>query len=772
MSGEVLKKFGRYFLLDHLAQGGMAEIFRAMPASAEGLGRVIVIKRIQGGFGANSEFLQMFKSEIKVTMGFNHPNIVQLYDFGEEQNKPYISMEWVDGRNLRQFMSRFAELKQTFPVELAAHIIEQASSGLHYAHSFRDKVSGEALNIVHRDISPQNILISFEGNVKVIDFGIAKATTNLESTRAGVIKGKPSYLSPEQISGEVLDGRSDIFALGTVLWELLTGKKLFSGESDLAVLKLIESCQTHVKPPSTLNPKVPKELDYIVLKSLAKQREKRYQTAEELQRALHKFLYAFMPEFNPTDLSYYAKDLFKKEIVEDRKRIQMLNEKAEQLLQNQSDHLPEESSQPSEDEDIEPTQSKTKSKSSEHRSLILTLEEDTQNSKIEIEANPALGLEKSKISVGASSSKSTLDQSHLSLPTNTRSSGKVKNGYPVSSLSRSTLNRDTHETFEKKPRDKGKFIATLSMLILILSLFGPGMGIEIPLLSGLVGNLVGSTNAQLIIDGKQKNATVSVNGQVMAQSLPATLSGIPVGTPFQLLVVGASGSGTYQQEIILKKGEQKTLSIVLNPESPIAGTSPVSSPKVFTDPGSISPVGAPSSTATSAIKNAAPSPNSWTESIVPGKSILLSLVVQPTSSEATLMLNGKLLDPTQPSTVVPFDSTLELSIDLAGFKPFRRQFVLSASQSGNQKQYPMEIQLEPSQFGYLTIHTTPSADALLTLGNGSYWKKKTPIENEKLLIGNYTVKLTNDVLGMEKTINLSIQESKALSLDERLEIKN
>lgn len=329
---EVLKKFGRYFLLDHIAQGGMAEIYRARLAAPDGAGRLMVIKRIQAGFGTNTEFLQMFRAETRVTMGLNHPNIVQLYDYGEEQSQPYIVMEWVDGKNLRQFMSRFGETKQAFPIELAAYIVEQAAGGLHYAHNFKDKISGQALQIVHRDISPQNILISFEGTVKIIDFGIAKAATNAESTRAGVIKGKPSYLAPEQISGDPLDGRCDLFALGTVLWELLTGKKLFAGENDLAVLKLIESVQTHVKPPSTLNPKVPKELDYIVLRALAKQREKRFQNGEEMARALHKFLYAYQPDFNPQDLSYYAKDLFKDDIVEDRKRILRLNDKVEQLL--------------------------------------------------------------------------------------------------------------------------------------------------------------------------------------------------------------------------------------------------------------------------------------------------------------------------------------------------------------------------------------------------------------------------------------------------------
>jgi serine/threonine protein kinase len=329
---EVLKKFGRYFLLDQIAQGGMAEIYRARLASKEGAGRLLVIKRIQAGFGGNAEFLQMFKSEIKTTMGFNHSNIAQLYDFGEEGEQPYIAMELVDGKNLRQFLTRFAELKQNFPIELAAHIIEQSASGLHYAHTFKDKITGEPLNVVHRDISPQNIIIAYEGNVKVIDFGIAKARTNSEHTRAGVIKGKPSYLSPEQISGDHLDGRTDLFALGAVFWELLTGKKLFQGDNDLAVLKLIESCTTSIRPPSELNPNVPKELDAIVMKMLQKNPDKRYQTGDELARAIRRFMVSYSPEFSPSDISHVAKEIFNREIVEDRKKIQRLNDRVEQLM--------------------------------------------------------------------------------------------------------------------------------------------------------------------------------------------------------------------------------------------------------------------------------------------------------------------------------------------------------------------------------------------------------------------------------------------------------
>ncbi len=332
--GETLKKFGRYFLLDHIAQGGMAEIFRARLASVDGAARLIVIKRIQSGYGTNSDFLRMFKSEIKVTMSLNHPNIVQVYDFGEEQSQPYIAMEFVDGKSLRQFLARISEIKQIFPAELSSFIIGQVAQGLGYAHAFKDKLTGQHFNIVHRDISPQNILISYDGAVKIIDFGIAKvATSGSDLTRAGVIKGKPSYLSPEQINGEPLDGRSDIFGLGIVFWELLTGKKLFAGENDLAVLKLIENCSTHVKAPSTLNPEIPKELDYIVLKALAKSADKRFQTAEEMYRVLNKFILSRNPDFDQKDLSHFTKNIFKNEIVEDRKIIQRLNDRAQKLLE-------------------------------------------------------------------------------------------------------------------------------------------------------------------------------------------------------------------------------------------------------------------------------------------------------------------------------------------------------------------------------------------------------------------------------------------------------
>ena len=201
-------------------------------------------------------------------------------------------MELVDGRNLRQVLSKIGHKQQRIPVPASCFIIEQTAAGLHYAHAFKDRITGEALNLVHRDVSPQNILVSYDGNIKVIDFGIAKATTNGEATRAGVIKGKLSYLSPEQVMGEVLDARSDIFALGIVLWELLTGKRLFvaEGDNEFQVLKMIESCNSFVKPPSSINPEVPKELDEIVMRALTRDPNKRFQTGDERARSLRKLL--------------------------------------------------------------------------------------------------------------------------------------------------------------------------------------------------------------------------------------------------------------------------------------------------------------------------------------------------------------------------------------------------------------------------------------------------------------------------------------------------
>ncbi len=312
------ERFGRYLILDHLVDGGMAKICRAR-FLGEQADKVVAIKMVQPQYSQNDSFKTMFMDEIKVTFGLLHPNIVQTYDYGMQHGQLYVAMEYCDGRNLKEYLDKLKKRGFIFPIEISVYIISQAAQGLFYAHTLTDKLTGKAANIVHRDISPHNIMLTYDGAVKVIDFGIAKAETNSEATQAGTIKGKLSYLAPEYLDGQELDPRYDQFAIGITLWEMLCSRKLFKAPNDLAVLKKIQECK--IPPPSSINPMVPKELDQIVLRSLSKDRSKRFADLNEMNKELTRFLYSYKPDFNATDLSYFAKELFKEEIKADREKL-------------------------------------------------------------------------------------------------------------------------------------------------------------------------------------------------------------------------------------------------------------------------------------------------------------------------------------------------------------------------------------------------------------------------------------------------------------------
>lgn len=315
---EKKERFGRYLILDHLVDGGMAKICRAR-FLGEQADKIVAIKMIQPQYSSDESFKKMFMDEIKVTFGLLHPNIVQTYDYGLHNDQLFVAMEYCDGRNLKEYLDRLRQKKFVFPVEISVYIISQVCQGLHYSHTFTDKLTGKQANIIHRDISPHNIMLTYDGAVKIIDFGIAKANTNSEATQAGTIKGKLSYLAPEYLEGHQLDARYDMFAVGITLWEMLCSRKLFKAANDLAVLKKIQECK--IPPPSKINPNVPKELDDIVLQALRKDRNKRFENMDQFNRALIKFLYANYPDFNSSDLSYFAKELFKEEIKKDREKL-------------------------------------------------------------------------------------------------------------------------------------------------------------------------------------------------------------------------------------------------------------------------------------------------------------------------------------------------------------------------------------------------------------------------------------------------------------------
>jgi serine/threonine protein kinase len=317
---------GKYLLLDRIALGGMAEIYRAKSLGVEGFERIVVLKRILPQLAEDAEFVQMFVHEAKIAVQLSHANICPIYELGKIGATHFIAMEYVWGRDLREILRRFKMLGQPMPPPMAAWITCKILEALDYAHRKRD-AEGRPLAIIHRDISPQNILVSYEGLVKLIDFGIAKAAGRATQTQAGVIKGKLGYMSPEQIMGRPIDHRSDIFATSGVLHEALTGEKLFSGNNDIEIIDKVR--QADVPPPSSLASHVPPQLDQIVLRGLARDPNDRYQTAGEMQEALMYYIASMRPPFGTSALSRWMKAEFQHEMNEERAHLEKLSSVAQ-----------------------------------------------------------------------------------------------------------------------------------------------------------------------------------------------------------------------------------------------------------------------------------------------------------------------------------------------------------------------------------------------------------------------------------------------------------
>lgn len=309
--GGVPNTIDRYSILKKIATGGMAELFLAKQSGLEGFEKVVVIKRILRNLAEDDEFVSMFLDEARIAAKLSHPNIVQIYDLGKADDTHYIAMEYVSGRNVQHLMTKQAAHGGFIPIEHACRIVAGVCEGLHYAHSRKD-FDGKPLNIVHRDISPQNILVSFAGGVKVVDFGIAKASTQLAHTRDGVLKGKYAYMSPEQVRGQPIDHRSDLFALGLVFYELLTGRRAFEREDSLKTLKAI--VQEKPVNPRELNPDIPAEVVSLLSRALAKSPDRRYANAQDFQIAIEDYLETSPRKSNTVRLSRYMNEVFEDEL--------------------------------------------------------------------------------------------------------------------------------------------------------------------------------------------------------------------------------------------------------------------------------------------------------------------------------------------------------------------------------------------------------------------------------------------------------------------------
>src|SRR3954471_14178997 len=300
-------QFGRYSLLERLAVGGMAEVFRAKITSSHGFEKVLVIKRILPHLAADATFVSMFIDEAKLTAQLTHPKIVQILDFGDVGNQYFIALEFVDGLDALGLLRTCAQKRVHIPRQLAVFITNEVLEALDYAHNARD-MEGKPMHIVHRDISPSNIFISKRGDVKLGDFGIAHAQERESKTQAGTLKGKYGYMSPEQVVGGVLDGRSDLFAVGIVLAEMLMGKRLYTAPADLDVLLMVRDARTDRLDKYGAN--WPPTLNRIVRHALNKDAAERHQSGAQFRDELAEYLYEAHKRVSAADLRTFMADLF------------------------------------------------------------------------------------------------------------------------------------------------------------------------------------------------------------------------------------------------------------------------------------------------------------------------------------------------------------------------------------------------------------------------------------------------------------------------------
>ncbi|RVU42334.1 PEGA domain-containing protein [Lujinxingia sediminis] len=321
-----LRKLGRYELTRRLAKGGMGEIYLARARGAGGFEKRVIIKTILPHLAEEEEFVTKFLDEGRIVVQLTHGNIVPVFDMGEQDGEYFIAMEYVEGLDLREVLKRLEARGEHLPVEHALHIAAEICKGLGYAHRKTDE-QGRPLAIVHRDVSPSNVLISREGEIKIIDFGIARAAGRLSQTANGRIQGKCCYMSPEQTRGQSLDHRSDIFACGVVLYEMLTGRRPFEGRTDLESLELVRRCE--FDPPGVLRPEVPGEVDQIIERALAVDPQARYQNIEDLYVDLQHAIYAVGQAVTSQGLAQALQTIFAEEAAPPVRKARNLDEALE-----------------------------------------------------------------------------------------------------------------------------------------------------------------------------------------------------------------------------------------------------------------------------------------------------------------------------------------------------------------------------------------------------------------------------------------------------------
>ncbi|MBN1552651.1 serine/threonine protein kinase [bacterium] len=407
------KTLGQYQILEKIDQGGMAEIYRARRIGPHGFQKLVAIKAILPHLSSDKDFLAMFSSEARVAAQLQHPNIVQIYDYGVEDETYYIAMEYVHGLNLNELLTVLRGGSRELGIEYAIYIAKQVCSALDYAHFLTD-FRGRPLEIVHRDVNPKNIMLSFSGEIKLMDFGIALAATRCFQTLAdGIIKGKLSYLSPEQVQSLELDHRSDIFSLGIVLYEMALSRRPFFSPTEFGILSKIE--KANPTPPIEIKPDFPLELNHIIMKCMARNRDKRYQRAAEVRDALIEFEKTNNLEISPSNFKDYLVSVLGSEVVNTPIILE------EQISTDEDIDTEFETAETIEDLDFEPV-------GIDSRSTDTSLTKDNQNSAYPTEKIPSAELESDEL-LSPVQVKTSMDQDSDSEKRDESSPTLIKEGF-------------------------------------------------------------------------------------------------------------------------------------------------------------------------------------------------------------------------------------------------------------------------------------------------------------------------------------------------------
>jgi len=315
---------GRYRLIAELAHGGMGDVYLGAAQGPAGFSKLMVIKMLRPALADDEQFLAMFLDEARLAARLNHPNVVQTVEVGNEGRRYFLAMEYLEGQSLQRLRQRVAK-EHPFPLGPHLRILVEALNGLHYAHELND-IDGRALNIVHRDATPHNVFVTYDGQVKVVDFGIAKAMDSSLETRTGELKGKVAYMPPEQASAQRVDRRADVFAVGVMVWEAAVGRRMWKGLNEVAIMH--ELLVGHIPPPREVNASVPAELDRICRRALALRPEDRYATAADFAADLERFLLDIGDRTTPRDIARLASEAFEG----DRKELREIIDKQLRML--------------------------------------------------------------------------------------------------------------------------------------------------------------------------------------------------------------------------------------------------------------------------------------------------------------------------------------------------------------------------------------------------------------------------------------------------------